>query len=99
MIFSQVIEHIPRKPQIMSEIRRVTKPGGRLIIGTPDYGRLFWVVLEEFYDRVSPQAYGHEHISPYTLAGMRRLLETNGFEHLRSRYVGGAELIQLAVKR
>jgi dolichol-phosphate mannosyltransferase len=99
VVFSQVIEHIPKKPQIMGEIRRVLRPGGRLIIGTPDYARLFWIVLEEFYDRISPQAYGHEHISPYTLAEMRRLLADNGFEHLRSRYVGGGELIQLAVKR
>jgi dolichol-phosphate mannosyltransferase len=98
VVFSQVIEHIPPKPQIMGEIRRVLRPGGRLIIGTPDYDRLFWVVLEEFYDRVSPQAYGHEHISHYTLGTMRRLLEGNGFRHLLSRYVGGAELVQLAVK-
>lgn len=99
VVFSQVIEHIPKKPQIMSEIRRVLKPGGRLIIGTPDYDRLFWVVLEFFYDKVMPQAYAHEHISHYTLGSMRRLLADNGFEHLRSRYVGGAELVQLAVKR
>jgi dolichol-phosphate mannosyltransferase len=99
VIFSQVIEHIPPKPQIMGEIRRVLRPGGRLIIGTPDYDRLFWVVLERFYDALRPEAYAHEHISHYTLGSMRRLLAENGFEHLRSRYVGGGELIQLAVKR
>ncbi len=99
VVFSQVIEHIPPKPQIMGEVRRVLRPGGRLIIGTPDYARMFWVVLEEFYDRVSPQAYGHEHISHYTLGSMRRLLAGSGFEHLQSRYVGGAELVQLAVRK
>jgi ubiquinone/menaquinone biosynthesis C-methylase UbiE len=98
VVFSQVIEHIPVKPQCMAEVRRVLRPGGRLIIGTPDYARLFWVVLEWFYDKIRPEAYAHEHISHYTLGSMRRLLEENGFRHLRSRYVGGAELIQLAVR-
>jgi SAM-dependent methyltransferase len=98
VIFSQVIEHIPPKLQIMDEIRRVMKPGGRLIIGTPDYDRMFWVILEEFYNALKPEAYAHEHIAHYTLGSMRRLLAENGFLHLRSRYVGGGELIQLAVK-
>jgi SAM-dependent methyltransferase len=99
VIFSQVIEHIPPKLQIMGEIRRVMKTGGRLIIGTPDYDRMFWVILEHFYNALKPEAYAHEHIAHYTLGSMRKLLADNGFEHLRSRYVGGGELVQLAVKR
>lgn len=99
VVFSQVIEHIPVKPQCMSEIRRVLRPGGRLIIGTPDYGRLFWIVLEWFYDKLRPEAYAHEHISHFTLGSMRRLLADHGFQHLRSRYVAGGELIQLALKK
>ncbi|HVR85245.1 MAG TPA: glycosyltransferase [Planctomycetota bacterium] len=99
VIFSQVIEHIPPKPQIMGEIRRVLRPGGRLIIGTPDYDRMFWVILEMFYSALKPEAYAHEHIAHYTLRSMRQLLADNGFEHLRSRYVGGGELVQLAIRR
>jgi len=99
VIFSQVIEHIPPKPQIMSEVRRVMKPGGRLIIGTPDYDRIIWVILEHFYNALKPEAYAHEHIAHYTLGSMRRLLAEHGFEHLRSRYVGGGELVQLAIRR
>lgn len=98
VIFSQVIEHIPKHPAIMSEIRRVMKPGGRLIIGTPDYDRMFWVILENFYNALKPEAYAHEHISHYTLGSMRKLLADNGFRHVRSRYVGGGELVQLAIK-
>jgi ubiquinone/menaquinone biosynthesis C-methylase UbiE len=99
VIFSQVIEHIPPKPQIMGEIRRVMKPGGRLIIGTPDYDRMFWVILEYFYNALKPEAYAHEHIAHYTLGSMRKLLQDTGFKHIRSRYVGGGELVQLAIRK
>ena len=99
VIFSQVIEHIPPKPQIMGEIRRVMKPGGRLIIGTPDYDRMFWVILEYFYNALKPEAYAHEHIAHYTLGSMRKLLKDTGFRHIRSRYVGGGELVQLAIRQ
>ncbi len=99
VVFSEVIEHIPVKPQCLGEIRRVLRKGGRLIIGTPDYSRLFWVFLEWFYGAARPEAYAHQHISHYSMKSMRRLLEEHGFEHLLSRYVGGGELIQLAVRR
>ncbi len=99
VVFSQVIEHLPPKPQILAEIRRVLRPGGRLIIGTPDYARLFWWILEWFYGKLRPEAYAHEHISHYTLRSMRRLLAAHGFEHRCSRYVGGAELVQLALRK
>lgn len=99
VVFSQVLEHLPDGRRPLAEIRRVLRPGGRLIIGTPDYSRLFWWILEWFYGKLRPQAYAHQHISRYTHRSMRRLLAEHGFEPLRSLYVGGAELIQLAHKR
>src|SRR6185436_7405054 len=38
VICSQVIEHIPFSPSLFDEFRRVLRPGGVLILGTPDYG-------------------------------------------------------------
>ncbi|MHC4606910.1 MAG: class I SAM-dependent methyltransferase, partial [Planctomycetota bacterium] len=93
VIFSEVIEHLPRDPRILGEIRRVLRPGGTLVIGTPDYGRIFWTVLEAFYRALSPGAYGHEHITHHTLRSLRALLGGHGFAPERARYVGGGELI------
>lgn len=98
VIFSQVIEHIPLKPQIMQEITRVLKPGGTLIIGTPDYGRMFWVILEEAYNRVTPGGHCHEHITKFTMKTFRALIDGAGYKAVLARYVGGGELIIKAIK-
>ncbi|HZY59986.1 MAG TPA: glycosyltransferase, partial [Candidatus Binataceae bacterium] len=42
VISSQVIEHIPREPVLFDEMWRVLRPGGMLIIGTPDYATWQW---------------------------------------------------------
>ena len=98
VIFSQVIEHLPPKPQTMREITRVTAPGGRLIIGTPDYDKIFWPLLEFFYNLIVPHGHAHEHITHLSMKSLRRLLRAHGFEPEAARYVGGAELIIRAKK-
>jgi hypothetical protein len=75
----------------MDEISRVTAK--TLIIGTPDYSRIFWPLLEFFYDLIVPQGYVHEHITHLTMKSFRRLVVAAGFAPQRARYVGGAELI------
>lgn len=98
-IFSQVIEHLPPKRQIMDEIRRVTAPGGTLIFGTPDYATIAWPILEWAYDRVVPQGHCHEHITFFTRGSVRRLLRASGFEPEEERYVGWGELIVRARRK
>src|SRR5437016_8336658 len=39
VICSEVIEHIPRDQIELTDMVRVLAPGGRLVLGTPDYGR------------------------------------------------------------
>jgi len=98
VICSQVIEHVPLSPEIYSEINRVTQPGGILVIGTPDYGRVSWRVIEYFYSKLLPGAYAEQHITHYTRRSLEQALLDNGFEVLRHKYVGGSELIFKARK-
>ncbi len=49
VISSQVIEHIPFDEVLFSEMRRVLMPGGRLILGTPDYATRAWRAIEPIY--------------------------------------------------
>ena len=98
VINSQVIEHIPQDPEIMNEMWRVLRPGGTLILGTPDYGRWSWVALEWMYGKVLEGGYAHEHITHYTRRSLAELIRANGFEVLDCQYVGFSEMIFKARK-
>lgn len=97
-IHSQVIEHIPFDAVIYRELERVLSPGGVLVIGTPDYGRIWWPLIEFFYDKLLPNAYAHEHITHYTKRSLVEVLEKHGFKVLDHRYICGGELIIKARK-
>jgi SAM-dependent methyltransferase len=93
VICSQVIEHLPAAGRVFAELRRLLLNGGILVIGTPDYARPAWRVLEEIYRRVAPGAYADDHVCRYTFASLRAALEQNGFRLLDHTYICRAELI------
>jgi predicted SAM-dependent methyltransferase len=82
----------------MDEMWRVLRPGGILILGTPDYDRWSWNVLEWIYGKVLPGAYAHEHITHYTQESLGRAIKARGFEVLDCQYVGYSEMIFKARK-
>lgn len=98
VISSEVIEHIPRERIDLSDMVRVLQPGGRLILGTPDYGRWIWRTLEGIYKKVFPQGYATEHINRYTRRSLRREIERLGLVVTDVQYVGGSEMIFNAYK-
>jgi len=113
VVDSQLIEHVPYDPELFSELNRVMKAGGTLVIGTPDYARASWRAIEWLYKILLPHAYGDDHITHYTRfrlteelanAGFARFrlteeLANAGFATLRYRYILGGELIMLCEKR
>lgn len=93
VICSEVIEHIPKEDVRLDEIIRVISPGGLLVLGTPDYSRKRWLLLEWVYGKVFPNGYVEEHINRYSREGLRKELTDLGLEILSYRYVGGSEVI------
>ncbi len=93
VISSQVIEHIAREQVLFDEMWRVLRPGGMLIIGTPDYATWQWRTIEPIYGMLMPWAYRDEHISHYTRQDLSGLLERMGFIHEETAYIAHAELI------
>ena len=98
VVCSEVIEHVPSDPSIFTELDRVLKPGGLLILGTPDYGTWTWPAIEWCYHRLMPGGYADEHIAHYTRASLQEMLRRMGYEALDARYVYRGELIVLARK-
>lgn len=98
VICSEVIEHVPDDPLVLGELTRVLKPNGRLVLGTPDYGRVSWLVLEWAYGRVAPGGYAHEHITHFDRQGLKDRLTSLGYETLDCQYVGFSEMIFKAKK-
>lgn len=99
VLSSEVIEHIPDEDgRFIDELSRVLKPGGILVLGTPDYGRWEWSFFEWLYVRVAPNAYAHEHVTHYTYESLRAALEARGFAVLDRRYVFNSVMVLQARK-
>ncbi len=98
IVSSQVIEHLPCTPLLFEEMTRLLKPGGRLIVGTPDYGGLLWPAIEFLYARLAPGGYADEHITHYTRRSLEETVRKYGFECQQVGWVGRAEVILQCTK-
>jgi 2-polyprenyl-3-methyl-5-hydroxy-6-metoxy-1,4-benzoquinol methylase len=70
-----VLEHVDDPRTVLAEVRRVLKPGGRLILEVPNF-RSVWAALLRGYWFPLEYPYHQYHFTPPTL---RRMLEQSGF--------------------
>ena len=94
VLCSQVIEHVPKDSPILDELERVLAPGGRLVLGTPDYDNWEWVYMEKLYGMFAPGGYADEHIAHYTYRELVERFEKKGFRLEETRYILRGEMIQ-----
>jgi dolichol-phosphate mannosyltransferase len=99
VLCSQVIEHVPKDSPILDELCRTLKPGGRLVLGTPDYANWQWVWMEKAYGMAAPGGYADEHIAHYTLDELREIFTQRGFVVEDVRYILKGELIMALRKK
>jgi len=89
----EVIEHVADTDAWMSEVRRVLRSGGRLLMSTPWHGRLKTAAVafgshESWFDPRGP------HLRFYTPRAMRDVLGDFGFDDVRISTLGGAPLFR-----
>jgi dolichol-phosphate mannosyltransferase len=93
VLCSQVIEHVPRA-NVLDELDRVLQSGGFLILGTPDYAKWQWNIIEWLYKVLLPQAYADEHITHYTYRELHdELVTKRGYKLETTHYILQGELI------
>lgn len=93
VICSAVIEHVPWEPALFGELRRILRPGGTLVVGTPDYGRRSWPSIAWWYTRMVPDARRDAYVERYTEATLRARLADAGFAVEEVVRIAGAEMI------
>ena len=96
VIHSQLIEHLPFEKKLFTELARIIKPGGQLIIGTVDYASWTWPTIERIYGILMPHAYADEHITHYTLKSLSDVLESTGFRVQKVKTILKGEITLLA---
>jgi ubiquinone/menaquinone biosynthesis C-methylase UbiE len=76
----EVVEHLELKQtrEILAEFIRILKPGGKLIVTTPNYGSL-WPLIEVMVNRLSGVSYEEQHITKFRRTNLLALLEEIGF--------------------
>ena len=84
----EVIEHVADVAPWLSEVRRVLRPGGTLLLTTPDHGRATMLALalsrRRFAEHFEPRS---DHVRFFSRSTLRALLDDLGFDvaELRGR--------------
>jgi SAM-dependent methyltransferase len=107
VVFTEVIEHLPQSPvPPLREMRRVTCPGGHLIVTTPNIasaakrvrmitGRSPMYSIDLYFEDGGRGRYAyHRHQREYTVQELRAVLEGSGWHvHESGDFVAYADLL------
>ena len=81
IVSSHVLEHLPQPKEVLAECRRILKPGGRLIIATPNARALGYRIFGKSWLALDPPR--HLHIfSPWAI---KKLMKEVGFDKINVR--------------
>jgi 2-polyprenyl-3-methyl-5-hydroxy-6-metoxy-1,4-benzoquinol methylase len=77
---SQVIEHVYDPTALLMECRRILKPGGRIVICTPNFNSIGSRLFKNHWRGLEPP----RHLNIFTPGSLKRLVELSGLEIIRN---------------
>ncbi len=95
----EVLEHLEADTPADKEIVRVLKPGGRLLVTTPDYGGIGWPLIKAVYKLFLASPAGHDHRTRYDRKTIQEKFEAEGLQLIDSDRMFGAILFLLFEKK
>ena len=80
----EIVEHCDNKEnkRILNELYRVLKPGGILILTTPNYSSL-WPILEKIVSIVGPIDYRDQHINRFNKKKLYKFISQKPFKSIK----------------
>lgn len=93
-VMYHVIEHVPSPREELRELHRVIKPGGWLVLETPNIATMWFRLLGARWRQIIP-----DHIFFFTPQTITRLCEEGGFEARELRSVGKLMSVRLFINR
>ncbi len=74
VVAMEILEHINDVPAALAEIKRALKPGGVLVVSTPDNSPL-WNLIWEIWSGTVGRMWHHDHLVSYNADEWRAMLE------------------------
>ena len=98
----EVIEHSPttRKAHaLLMEMSMATKPGGTVIIATPDYSSFMWRAIERVYGILMPSAYAGDHKVKFSEKLLITWCQIYNLDHVKTSKVLNCDMVCQFVKK
>jgi 2-polyprenyl-3-methyl-5-hydroxy-6-metoxy-1,4-benzoquinol methylase len=92
ILMAHVLEHLHNPADVLKQCREMLKPGGRIIITTPNMSALGRLVYRKYWLPLDPP----RHITIFSPESLRNILKTAGFDSVKvSTVTYNMELISL----
>ncbi len=84
-ICNAIIEHVHNPEKLLTDVRDLLEPGGKLVVAAPCLDGLFSYIFQSLYDKLG--AYKEEHVSRITSKWLNSTCKSLGFKLLREKRV------------